>query len=122
MTNMIAKQGVCYPIADTCQYDTLVIEPGASFSAPAGKTLVMTAGGVETAIAPGTYANVILSARDEIRDIIDGYDGYDYSCALYVDKGGVNAGASHLSAISGTFDGKSMKNAAVRSENVFLAA
>ena len=120
MSEFIAAKDGAFPVEGTIRYDRLVIEPGARFTAPEGKTLAMTAGGVETAIVPGEYRDVVLSARDMISDIIDGYNGYDYSCALYVDRDGVQENKSHLSAISGEFDGKRLKNGVVRSENEFF--
>ena len=43
----------------TCYLSGLTLEPGASVTAPDGKSLTMTVNGIETAIVPGTYTGTI---------------------------------------------------------------
>lgn len=53
-------------IEETCRFEELVIEEGASLSAPDGKNLTLSVNGLSCETAPGTYkGEVVLSVSDQ---------------------------------------------------------
>lgn len=114
---MILKSGETKVLEATEKYGKLSIAAGANLTAPAGKLLVMTAGGVQKEIAAGDYSDVVVEVKESFMTPMENYDTTELSAALYVGKDGINADRSTASAITGgEYDAKSLKGVAIKSE------
>ncbi len=119
------ESGATWTVAQkTTLNGTLTIEDGAVVNAPDGYLLTMTVGGVETAIAPGTYTgDVVLTPTKKISKAL--YNGkmtqganIDYRTGLFVDAGHIVQDSSVTSAlVGGTYDDTSASGMTITSNN-----
>ncbi len=108
-------------IAETTAFFRLVLEEGGAITAPEGKLLSLTVGGVEQPIRPGAYSDATLTVTEDIPCPVDGFDNTGYRMAIYGDETGVHPENSVLSAFSGTVDDTSIRGGSIRSESDFFS-
>jgi hypothetical protein len=97
--------GAKWEVAETTILSELTIAPGASVTAPEGRSLSMTVDGVERALKPGAYrGNIVLTPA---QDIVIPYDGmgtkqnYKYRAAILIDNGAFVPAKSVSAAVTG---------------------
>ena len=106
-----------WTVETTTALDELVIAPGASLAAPAGKLVVLVADGTEGAPLPGTYQNAVVYVLDDTNTPVAGQRASGLREALYVDKGVIDENKSALAAlVGGAYDGKGLRDVSITSK------
>lgn len=110
MEKIILTEGQKMELTESLKLSQLTVAPGSGFVTARGKTVTMTVDGVETAVLPGEYSG------DIVLTVAKGYGmGGDFRTALYIENGEVDKDISVTAAVSGEYDGKSMKDVSIRS-------
>ena len=101
--------GESWQLIETTEVGLLIVEEGASITAPEGKAVTIIVDGIEQPLMPGAYKNVTLALSEPFRSPVKGYQIDGYRAALYIEDGKVCPERSVPSAaVGGTYDGKAM--------------
>lgn len=96
-------------ITERTAYDVLTIDEDDVYTASEGYLLTMIVDGVETAIEPGTYENVVFNLTEDYSNAAigsyNGRRGDAYRAALYINNGIVAARSATDAVSEGTYDG-----------------
>jgi hypothetical protein len=125
--------GSTWTVAQTTRLNALSIATGAALAAPAGKSLTLTVGGVETDIGPGAFkGNVVLTVADQYPVSFAGMGGaagrvHQFRQAIYLDQSGLVAGksvtaaAGHYVLNRGVLNGVTIKSAGANFNGIVVA-
>lgn len=106
-------------IDETTVAASYTIDANSLITAPEGKLVTLVAGGSETEIAPGTYADVELVVTDKVSENPSSYSGRgieDYRAAISIDENGLVDSQSVLEAVSaGTYTDDSASGLTIHS-------
>lgn len=105
-------------VAESVKADLITIKEGAVLSAPKGKTLLLSVGGVGMKLEPGTYGkDAVLKVVDftnvKTEGIFGNPNGMNFRGVLCIDDGKIIEAQSDFDLIKGEFDEKSAKNISI---------
>lgn len=109
--------GSTWTVDQTTTLNGLTIPEGAMIAAPAGHSLTMTVDGVDTAIAPGTYAGkVVLTPTDDITVKSASVAPHHFRAALYVDGTVVPSKSVSSAIVTGTVTNAAASDVSITSK------